>query len=326
MITVIGSINMDLVVTTERAPEAGETVLGNSFRQILGGKGANQAVAAARCGAHTTMVGRVGTDSFGDDILRGLQRDLTDVSMIQRIDNTPSGIASILVDGKGQNRITVVSGANYSFTTSDINALRPLIASSQVLLVQLEIPLNIVYQSLEIAHEEGVFTILNPAPAVNLPMEIYRTIDLLTPNESELSLLTGMPTSTRPQWIDAAHELHRRGVRALLVTLGSEGSLYMNNSGDMKHVPAYRVRAVDTTAAGDCFNGALACEIDRLIAESGEQTRHFSPTADQMAMAIDFATRASAISVTRVGAQPSLPYRHEIEAFDEWYKNQPTSV
>ncbi|HHW94010.1 MAG TPA: ribokinase [Clostridiaceae bacterium] len=317
MITVIGSINMDLVVTTKRAPEAGETVLGNDFQQIFGGKGANQAVAAARCGAKTTMVGRVGNDSFGDVILKGLRQEFADGAVIEKIDGVPTGIAVILVDAKGQNRITVVSGANHTFTEESIETLRPVIAQSRVLLLQLEIPMDAVYKSLSIAREEGVFTILNPAPAQGLRSDAYGLIDLLTPNESELALLTGLPTGTYPQQIEAARVLHRRGVKSLIVTLGSYGSLSISRGGDIKHFPAYRVNAVDTTAAGDCFNGAVACEIDRLM--TGRSSDAFIPTTTELSQAIEFATKASAISVTRMGAQPSLPYRNEVEAFDEWY-------
>ncbi len=318
MITVIGSINMDLVVTTDRAPDAGETVLGNNFQQIFGGKGANQAVAAVRCGARTTMVGRVGDDSFGDVILKGLKREFGDGAAIEIIDGVPTGIAVILVDAKGQNRIAVISGANHTFNAESIEALRPVIARSRVLLLQLEIPIDAVCRALAIAREEGVFTILNPAPAADLPPEIYRDIDLLTPNESELSLLTGLPTGTRPQQIEAAHELHRRGVKSLIVTLGSYGSLCIDCEKNIKQIPAYRVNAVDTTAAGDCFNGALACEIDRMIEECN--TEILIPSMNEIVQAIEFATKAAAISVTRVGAQPSLPYRREVDNFDDWFR------
>ncbi|HHX19812.1 MAG TPA: ribokinase [Clostridiaceae bacterium] len=323
MITVIGSINMDLVVTTDRAPEAGETVLGNDFQQIFGGKGANQAVAAARCGAETTLIGRVGNDSFGDTILKGLEREFGDGAAIEKIDGVPTGIAVILVDAKGQNRITVISGANHTFTEDSIEALRPVIARSRVLLLQLEIPMDAVSRSLAIAHEEGVYTILNPAPAADLPPDAYRLIDLLTPNESELSLLTGLPTGTRPQQIEAARMLHRRGVKSLIVTLGSYGSLCIDHKKNIKHVPAYSVNALDMTAAGDCFNGAVACEINHMMAEQSSGT--FTPSIEELVRAIEFATKAAAISVTRMGAQPSLPYRHEIEKFDDWYVAQRTT-
>jgi ribokinase len=320
MIAVIGSINMDLVVMADRAPDAGETVLGNNFYQVFGGKGANQAVAAARCGAETTMVGRVGNDSFGETILKGLKREFADGAAIERIDGVPTGIAVILVDAKGQNRITVISGANHTFTEESIEALRPVIARSRVLLLQLEIPLDAVHRALAIAREEGVFTILNPAPALELPSDTYKYIDLLTPNESELSILTDLPTGTRPQQIEAARTLYRRGVKSLIVTLGSFGSLCIDHEENVKHIPAYRVDAIDTTAAGDCFNGAVACEIDRMLAE--QSTDIFAPTTDELVRAIEFATKASAISVTKIGAQPSLPYRHEIDDFDDWYRAQ----
>lgn len=324
MITVIGSINMDLVVLADRAPDAGETILGNNFRQIFGGKGANQAVAAVRCGAMTTMIGRVGNDSFGDALLSGLQHEFSGSAVIDRVDGVPTGIAVILVDAKGQNRITVIPGANHTFDEESVESLRPVIARSRVLLLQLEIPLEAVYRALSIAREEGVFSILNPAPAANLPSSLYELVDLLTPNETELSIMTGSPTGTRPQQMEAARALRRRGVKSLIVTLGAYGSLCIDREENVKHIPAYRVNAVDTTAAGDCFNGAVACEIDRVLAEQSPGT--FGPTTDELVRAIEFATKASAISVTRIGAQPSLPYRDEIDAFDNWYRAQQPSV
>lgn len=319
MITVIGSLNMDLVVTTDRAPEAGETVPGQTFSQYPGGKGANQSVAAARSGAVTAMAGRVGRDLFGDALLRALSQDPLDLSAVEQLADHPTGTATITVDRQGQNRIVVVAGANGTFKPEEMERFRPLIARSHVLLCQLEIPLGAVAKALEIAREEGVFCLVNPAPALPLPDVFYRQVDLLTPNASELELLAGMTLEDEADWREAGRILMEKGLGTLIVTLGETGCLLMDGQ-TVSRFPAYRVKAVDTTAAGDCFNGVLAAELDALIEEEGrgKPARRF--TGATLAPAIDRAMRASAMSVTRKGAQPSLPWRHEIDDFDDWYR------
>ena len=319
MVTVIGSMNMDLVVTAQRAPEQGETVTGDDFQQIPGGKGANQAVAAARDGAETAMVGRVGEDAFSDILIDTMKKDPIDTRYIEKISQISTGVAQITVDHHGHNRIVVVPGANGSFTADDMESLRPLIARSNVLLMQLEIPLKAVERALVIAKEEGVFSILNPAPAINLPDSIYKNVDLMTPNETELLLLSGWHADDTTSWDQAGAVLLERGLKTLLVTLGEQGSLLINHQGDA-HFAAYRVRMLDSTAAGDCFNGVLASGIDRLIGRYKCKKGAFTPSIEELAPIIDRATRAAAIAVTRRGAQPSIPEAHEIDAFDTWYE------
>lgn len=319
MITIIGSINMDLVVNTQRAPEQGETVTGDDFHQIPGGKGANQAVAAARDGAATVMAGRVGNDAFGNILIETLGQDPIDTSFIEKVSDTSTGVAQIIVDQQGHNRIVVVPGANGCFTADDMDALRPLIARSNVLLLQLEIPLEAVERALVIAREERVFSILNPAPAVSLPSSIYQNADLMTPNETELLLLSDWPKQDTSAFDRAGAVLLERGLSTLVVTLGEQGSLLINNKGNARFT-AYRVAMVDSTAAGDCFNGVLAAGIDRLIEARKDRLYPFIPSIDELAPIIDRATRAAAISVTRRGAQPSIPKAHETDAFDSWYE------
>lgn len=319
MITVIGSLNMDLVVTTDRAPEEGETVTGTGFFQFPGGKGANQAVAAARSGAKTVMAGRVGRDSFGQELISSLARDPIDTSPIESVEGVPTGTAAITVDRQGHNRIVVVPGANGILTAADMEALRPLIAQSNVLLLQLEIPFKAVEKAVAIARQEGVYCMLNPAPAVSLPQAFYQEVDLLTPNEIELGRLAGMPTESPGNWRPAGHVLLDRGLQTLVVTLGAEGSLAMGSQTEL-HLPAYRVRMVDSTAAGDCFNGALAAAIDAMIEAQGKSSRRIVFSPADLAPAIDRATRAAAMSVTRQGAQPSIPLQSEVDRFDDWFE------
>lgn len=312
MITVIGSLNMDLVVTAERAPEQGETVTGTGFAQIPGGKGANQAVAAARGGARVAMAGRVGDDAYGRALVEALEKDPVDTSAIEKIPGIPTGIAAITVDQKGHNRIVVVPGANGRLTPKTAEDLRGLIARSRVLLLQLEIPLDAVGRAIEIAREEGVCCILNPAPALSLPDFFYTHVDMLTPNETELALLSG-----RTDIREGARVLLERGLATLLVTLGEDGALLLTPEGE-RHFPAYRVAMTDSTAAGDCFNGNLAAGMDRLL-EGRTADKTFVPSLIDLVPVIDRAMKAAAISVTRQGAQPSLPEAEEIDRFDSWY-------
>ena len=279
MITVIGSINMDLVVTAKRAPDMGETVMGTSWTQIPGGKGANQAVAAARSGGETWMVGRLGKDAFGNTLLESLKHDPLHIDHVEIHENAPTGIAAIVVDASGRNRITVISGANYTIHADDIDRLRPLIARSSVLLMQLEIPLDAVERALIIAKEEHTFSILNPAPATELPDHFYRLANLMTPNESELAILSGCPTQTESEWIAACRVLLDRGLSSIIVTLGDKGAFYMDQNTERKY-PVYRVTAVDTTAAGDSFNGTLASEIARYLKESSAKWRSINVGED----------------------------------------------
>ncbi len=299
MITVVGSLNMDLVINTDVIPRPGETVLGTDFHRIPGGKGGNQAAAAARLDAKVVMIGAVGQDDMGVELIRSLESDGVKTDFINRTEGVSTGIAAIVVEKSGDNAITVVSGANFTITEQRIEEVQDVIGQSNILLAQLEIPLPTVEKALLIARRAGCLNILNPAPAKILSKEILANIDILTPNEIELELLSGRSTKTMEEILNAGNCLLDKGVRELVVTLGPRGCVRINREG-MKHFPAREVAAVDTTAAGDCFNGALA------VALSEEK---------EMDDAIQFAISASALSITKLGAQTSLPYRKEIDAF-----------
>jgi ribokinase len=299
MITVVGSLNMDFVIRTAVIPRPGETVLGTDFRRIPGGKGGNQAAAAARLGAKVTMIGAVGKDDIGEELIRSLKKDGVKTDYILKKEGISTGIASIIVERSGNNAITVVSGANYALAVEDVERYHFIIEQSSVLLVQLETPLLTIKKALTLARRADCLTILNPAPAVKLDAEILTNTDILTPNETELELLSGLPVASLEEIRTAGNRLLKKGVRQLIVTLGDKGCVSINRDG-MNHYPARKVSAVDTTAAGDCFNSALAVALSegKLIEE-----------------AISFAISASSLSVSKLGAQTSLPYRKEVDAF-----------
>ncbi len=294
-IVVVGSLNMDVVCHVARAPEAGETVLGDDAGFVAGGKGANQAVAAARLGGRVRMVGRVGADSFGERMRDGLQREGIDVTQVGT-EEVSSGVALILVEAGGQNRITVAPGANARLTPAHVASAASQWPRNGLLLLQLETPLDTVAAAIEHAREAGLKVILNPAPAQQLPPTWWSRIDVLVPNETEAALLTGMPLNGEAGARVAARELRRRGVRCVLVTLGEHGVLLVDEAGE-RMIAAPRVDALDTTAAGDTFTGALAVAL-------GEGLK--------LDDAARFAVRAAALSVTRMGAQTSIPYRTEL--------------
>ena len=300
-LVVIGSANMDLVVRSHRIPAPGETVLGDGFRQIPGGKGANQAVAAARLGAEVTFVGRVGIDLFGAAIREGLKADSIDTTSLRTDPTEPTGVALIGVDADGQNAIIVASGANYQVGTADVDAAFAAIGSASTMLLQLEIPLDTVVYAVQKAKEAGMRVILNPAPVspnAPLPDSLLPQIDVLTPNEYEACALLGQEYRAEADWEATAGLLLARGVKAVVITLGEEGCILADASG-VRRLPAVAVAAIDTTAAGDCFTGALALALAE--GSSLDEAAHF-------------AAHAAAISVTRPGAQPSLPTRFEVES------------
>ncbi|MGI5354674.1 ribokinase [Streptomyces sp. CA-252508] len=289
-IVVLGSTNMDLVAYVSRAPKLGETVTGREFRTVPGGKGANQAVAAARAGAEVSMIGAVGSDEFGTRLRAGLTGAGVDTDLLRTVDG-PSGTAHIVVDDEGSNAIVVVPGANGT-VTSLAPGDETLIATGTALLLQLELPLSAIVAGAEAARRHGVRTILTPAPAQPLPPELLAATDLLVPNEHEAATLTGHADP------HTAAEALLRHVPEVVITLGAAGSLYAARGADPVTVPAPRVRAVDTTAAGDTFVGALAVAL-------GEGT----PVPDALA----WASSAAALSVQRPGASSSMPYRTEID-------------
>jgi ribokinase len=300
-IVVVGSINMDLVVRMPRIPRPGETLLEGNFKMFPGGKGANQAVAAARLGAHVTMIGCVGSDSFGQEMQAALAREGIDTTHILTDPDEATGVALIQVDAQGQNSIAVASGANFRLTSADVEKAMQTIGEFDALVMPLETPLDTIYAAARIASNKGAKIILNPAPAKVLDKDLLELVDVLVPNEYEIGLLAGIQMQSASEIYDAAHTLLSLGANNLMVTMGSKGAILFNEKTIQGMIiPTYPVQVVDTTAAGDCFVGALAvaiCEEEPLL------------------VAAEFASAAAALSVTRVGAQPSLPYRKEVEQF-----------
>jgi ribokinase len=298
-VVVVGSSNTDMILRLARIPRPGETLLGGEFGTAAGGKGANQAVAARRAGGRVGLVARLGRDSLGDEALASFRKEGIDVSRVVRDASRPSGVALIFVGADGENSIGVAGGANQGLTPTDVAAATRAIARAGVLLLQLETPLASVAAAARIARSSKVLVFLNPAPARALPRALLRNISLLTPNEHEASLLTGVRVIGATSAAKAARVLIRRGVGIVIVTLGAKGALVATRKAS-RLVPGFRVKAVDTTAAGDVFNGALAV---RLAEGAGLDD------------AVRFAHAAAAISVTRPGAQPSIPTRREIDRF-----------
>lgn len=297
-LVVVGSTNADMVVQAPRIPRPGETVLGGTFTMIPGGKGANQAVAAARLGAHVTFVARVGTDAFGAQALNGFRAEGIDTSCVVQDPNSAHGVALILVDAQGENAIAVAPGANARLTPEDVDGAEDAIAESDGVLLQLEVPLPAVTRAVELARKHGKRVLLNPAPYTALPNSLLAQVDFLTPNETEAEMLLGGGEAGLSGVAGTAEELLRRGVGCVIVTLGGEGCLVVTPEEQFR-IPGRYVAVVDTTAAGDQFSAALAVR----LAEGAS-----------LKDAVRFAVAASAVSVTRLGAQSSLATRAEVEA------------
>jgi ribokinase len=295
-VVVVGSANTDLVIRVPRLPHPGETVTGGSFQVFAGGKGANQAVAAARAGARVTFIANVGRDPFGDAALKRLRRENINSRYIARSRATPSGVALIVVGQRGENAISVARGSNDELLPRHIDAALTAIRAARCLVVQLEIPLATVGLAIGLANRHDVPALLNPAPAQRLPLKLLQQATWLTPNEGELATLTGLPTRNKSEVETAARKLGIRGVENVLATCGAQGVCWCSGAGT-RWFAAPKVRAIDTVGAGDCFSGALAAAV-----AEGE------PLED----AIRFAVAAAAISVTRPGAQSSMPCRSEI--------------
>jgi len=298
-IVVVGSSNTDMVIRVPRIPRAGETLLGGVFLTAAGGKGANQAVGAARSGGKVALIARVGRDVFGDQAIAGLRRDGIDVSCVFRDKLTASGVALIFVAKDGENSIAVAGGANAKLSPADVSKATGVIRSAALLVAQLETPLATVAAAVRAAVRAGVQVILNPAPARPLPNSLLKLISVLTPNETEAELLTGIKVIDAAAAAKACSKLRSRGVGTVILTLGSRGAFLADANGQ-KLVPGFKVKTVDSTAAGDVFNGALA------VALAEGKT---------VLDAVRFANAAAALSVTRLGAQPSAPTRAEIEKF-----------
>jgi ribokinase len=288
-----------MIVKAGRLPRPGETVIGGEFSAAPGGKGANQAVAAARAGGEVTLVARVGSDALGDQAVAGYVADGIDVGHVVRDPQLPTGVALILIDERGENSIAVASGANAALSAADVHAARNAFESGAVVLAQLETSLEALRAALDEADRCGARLVLNPAPAQPLANDLLKRVAILTPNESEAELLSGVAIRGTDDARPAAAALRERGVGTVLVTLGRRGVYALGDDID-ELFPAFDVEAIDTTAAGDVFNGALAVAI-----AEGRPLRE----------AIRFASAGGAISVTRMGAQPSAPRRGEIEAF-----------
>ena len=290
-VVVVGSSNTDLVIQSSKLPEPGMTVLGGEFQVIPGGKGANQAVAAARAGAPVFFVANIGRDDFGDSALQRFECEGIETRFIVRDRHAPSGVALIMVGDRGRNLISVAAGSNDRLAKAHIDRAKPAFAGARCCLLQLETPLPTVEAALRLAKREGVTTILDPAPCRPLAKRILQLVDILTPNETELAEMTGLPVKNKRDIERAGEALSQSGVGEVLATCGGRGVCRLAKRGQ-QWFPAPRVRAVDTVGAGDCFNGALASALSASLAVEA---------------AIRFAVKAAAHSVTRPGAQPSFP-------------------
>lgn len=297
-ICVIGSLNMDLVVNVDTMPKPGQTIIGSNFKEVPGGKGANQAVAMARLNGNVSMIGKVGEDGFGQTLINSLKNDKVDTTYIKTTKGA-TGVALITVDKNAQNSIVVSPGANFEVKEEDIDNNIEAIKNSDIVVLQLETPLNTIKYALKKSKELNKYTILNPAPAVKLDDEIIKNVDLLTPNETELEIISGVNIETEEDIQKAAQVMIEKGVKELIVTLGSKGSLYINKEKSI-FKKAYKVEAIDTTAAGDSYTGALA------VALSKEQS---------IEEAMDFASKVGALSVLKEGAQSSLPTLEDVKNF-----------
>lgn len=298
-LAVMGSINADHILNLSHFPRPGETVIGKAYQIAFGGKGANQAVAAGRAGADIAFIACVGGDDTGERICEQLQRDNIDITPVEAIPSEATGVAMIFVNGEGENNIGIYAGANAALTPDYVRRHQQVIADAEALLMQLESPLESVLTAAQLARQHGTQVILNPAPATRLTDELLAQIDIITPNETEAEILTGIAVTSDAEAAQAAQVLHAKGIRTVLITLGRRG-VWLSEQGNGERIPGFNVQAVDTIAAGDTFNGAF-----------------ITARLEGMAMhdAVRFAHAAAAIAVTRPGAQPAVPWRREIDAF-----------
>ncbi len=299
-ILVLGSLNMDLIVRTPRLPAPGETILGTTFTTAPGGKGANQAVAAAKLGAPVKMLGRVGADDFGKVLRSNLSAVGVDTQYLVTDTEAATGIASIWVDDKGQNSIIVAPGANGRVGRADVDAAAVAFRNARVIVAQLEIPLDAVQYAFQLARKHNQLTILNPAPAQPLSRKILELVDVVIPNETEAAQLTGMQVQDFESAQNAANVLKQMGARRVLITLGAQGAVILDDDTPAQAIAPFPVQVVDTTAAGDAFVGALAAALAR--------DKDWNTSLRE-------ASAAGALAATKLGAQPSLPTRAELDAF-----------
>lgn len=296
-VLVVGSLNMDVDVYMKRRPLAGETVMARTMRMVPGGKGANQAYALGKMRVNTSMIGAVGQDSFGKDLLNSLKSVGVDTSGIRISEKAETGKAFIEIEDSGQNSISVIAGANHDIDEAMIDERKAMFEAADAVVMQLEVPLNVVVHAAKLAKSLGKMVVIDPAPArTDFPAELFPCIDIAKPNETELAVLSGMPTETEEQIVAAAKSVIAKGIKTLLVTLGGDGTLLVTKDR-VEKFPAQKVKAIDTTAAGDCFLAAFMSQF----------------TGDNYAEAIAFGAKASAIAVTRPGAQSSIPSYDEVK-------------
>lgn len=298
-VCVVGASNMDLLTKIPRLPRMGETLIGHRFHMGCGGKGANQAVMAARLGARVTMVTKLGRDPFGEITIDNYRQNGVATDFVFWDSEAFSGVAPIFVDDEGRNMIVIVPGASFRLTPEEVRQAEGAIAGADVVVCQLEVPLEVTAEALRLARRHGRTTIFNPAPAMELPEELYRLSDILAPNETEAEALTGMAVHDLAQAEAAARQLLARGPRAVLITLGERGALLCEPGRPAQHFPPFAVNPVDTTGAGDAFIGALAMQVAR---------------GAPLGAAVRFANAAAALSVTKMGTQTSFPSLPEVEA------------
>ncbi|EQB1486589.1 ribokinase [Enterobacter hormaechei] len=298
-LVVLGSINADHILNLETFPTPGETVTGNQYQVAFGGKGANQAVTAGRSGANIAFIACTGDDDTGERVRKQLASDNIDIAPVSVVAGESTGVALIFVNAEGENVIGIHAGANAALTTERVEAQRGIIAGAEALLMQLESPVESVLAAAKIAHENHTSVVLNPAPARVLSDELLALVDIITPNETEAEKLTGIRVENDDDAARAALALHEKGIGTVIITLGSRG-VWASVNGEGRRVPGFKVKAIDTIAAGDTFNGALVTALLE---------------GKAMDDAIRFAHAAAAIAVTRKGAQPSVPWRKEIDEF-----------
>lgn len=298
-LVVLGSINADHILNLETFPTPGETVTGNQYQVAFGGKGANQAVAAGRSGANIAFIACTGDDDTGERVRKQLASDNIDIAPVSVVAGESTGVALIFVNAEGENVIGIHAGANAALTTERVEAQRGIIAGAEALLMQLESPVESVLAAAKIARENHTSVVLNPAPARVLSDELLALVDIITPNETEAEKLTGIRVENDDDAARAALALHDKGIGTVIITLGSRG-VWASVNGEGRRVPGFKVKAIDTIAAGDTFNGALVTALLE---------------GKAMDEAIRFAHAAAAIAVTRKGAQPSVPWRKEIDEF-----------
>ena len=298
-ISVVGSFVMDLIGTVDEFPKEGQTVIGKSFYTMPGGKGANQAVAAARLGADVAMYGRVGADGYGDAFLTLFEAEGIDVSDVKQLSDYPTALGLIQINKHAENKIVVIPGANFGYTLEDVKKDAGKFSNSEYVIVQLELQHDVTYKIIETCYDAGVNVILNPAPAVPIPSEVLSKVTYLTPNETELEILSGLSVQSVEDAKKAIQKLLDFGVKHVVATLGSKGALV----GDMYGfdlIPGYEVEAIDTVAAGDSFNGAVAAALSRGV---------------ELREAVRYANAVGALTVTKKGAIPALPSANEVENF-----------